>query len=80
MNAMDTALYERGKQLLEAKLAEHSRAGRLQGIGSLEEANLAEILRRDTPTGKQRQRHNHTAHPASGRSDAPSKATPEDGE
>jgi len=46
-NKMDTALYERGRQLLEAKLAEHRATGRLEELGSREEANLVEIARRE---------------------------------
>ncbi len=56
---MDTALYERGKQLLEGRLAEHRKAGLLEGLRTPEEADLAEILRRDAPTDKQRQHQMH---------------------
>lgn len=58
---MDTALYERGKQLLETKMDGHRKAGRLEEMGSIGEADLAEILRRDAPAEKQRQRRKSTA-------------------
>ena len=47
MNTMDTALYERGKQLLEAKLTKHRQGGVLTSMRSMQEANLPEILQRE---------------------------------
>ena len=71
---MDTALYEGGRQLLEARLAEHSKAGRLEKMRSSEEADIGEILRRDTPAEKQRQRRNPAAKPSAAKSDMASQA------
>lgn len=44
---MDTALYERGKQLLEEKLAKQKEGGKLGRLFSMEAANLPEISRRE---------------------------------
>lgn len=49
---MDAALYERAKQLLEERLAEHRRELRLGSLRSMKEANVAEITRREAAMDK----------------------------
>ena len=49
---MDTALYERGNQLLDSRLKEHKKARRLGSVRSMEEANVPEILKREAVAEK----------------------------
>lgn len=51
---MDVALYERGRQLLEARIEEHKRQGRWQSLRPKDEAEIKEIFRHEATRNRHR--------------------------